>query len=181
MINELTIEELSVNDLHPKLLQHFNRYQEIKRCWWIDKGQWVLKDMPSIEQWDEELKKEIVADDFTDCLNSGGVVWGVFNKNSELIAFATLLSNFFGSRNQYLQLMQIHVSYEYRNMGIGKKLFCLCSYKAKHLGAKKLYISAHSSEESQHFYQSIGCVDAEEVSEKIALHEPYDKQMEYVL
>ena len=181
MMPELIIKELSVNDLHPELLQYFNRYQEINRCWRIENGQWILKDIPSIEQWDEELKKEIVEDDFTNCLNSGGVVWGVFNKNNELIAFATLLSNFFGSRSQYLQLMQIHVSYEYRNMGIGKKLFYLCSQKAKQLGAEKVYLSTHSSEESQYFYESIGCVDAEEINEEIAAHEPNDRQMEYVL
>lgn len=53
--------------------------------------------------------------------------------------------------------------------------------KAKRLGAKKLYISTCSSEESQFFYESIGCVDAGEVNEEIAAHEPYERQMEYVL
>lgn len=110
----IVIKELSINDLTPNLLQHFNRYQEVRRC-------------------------------------------------------------------QYLQLMQIHVSYEHRSRGIGKKLFELCTEKAKAMGAAKLYISTHSSEESQVFYHKIGCMDAIEVNQKLAEHEPYDRQMEFVL
>jgi len=173
--------ELTINDLHPDLLQHFNRYQEVRRCLRRENDKWVLKDISFVEQWDEPLKKEIVTVDFMNCLNSGGVVWGVFNERNELIAFASLLSDFFGSEGQYLQLMQIHTSYEYRNKGIGKELFKVSAEKARFLGAKKLYISTHSSEESQHFYEKIGCVDAQEINKKLAEHEPYDRQMEFIL
>ena len=175
------IRELTLNDLFPSLLQHFNRYQEVNRCVRMENDKWVLKDIPFIEQWDEAIKKEIIDIDFTNCINSGGVVWGVFNERNEVIGFACLLSNFFGSENQYLQLMQIHTSYEYRSRGIGKDLFKLCTDKARELGAKKLYISTHSAEESQNFYENIGCVDAQEVNKKLAELEPYDRQMEFVL
>ena len=111
-----------------------------------------MKDIAFIEQWDNNLKKEIVNVDFRNCLNSGGIVWGVFNEYNEIVAFASLSSNFFGSENQYLQLMQIHVSYDYRNKGIGKELFKVSAEKARQMGAKKLYISTHSSEESQFLY-----------------------------
>ena len=175
-----TSRELTRNDLSPDLLQYFNRYQEVRRCWRIENDKWVLKDICFTEQWDENVKKEIISEDFTNCLKSGGFIWGVFN-NNKLIAFVSLLSDFFGCENQYLQLMQIHVSCECRNKGIGKELFRLCSEKARQLGARKLYISTHSSEESQHFYKSIGCVDAREINKKLAEHEPYDRQMEFVL
>ena len=176
-----SIKELTLADLHFDLLQSFNRFQEVKRCWRMENGKWVLKDVSFIEQWDDKIKEEIVVEDFTNCLQSGGFVWGVFNEHGHLIAFASLLSNFFGSKNQYIQLMQMHTSYEYRNKGIGKILFSLCVKKAKDIGAEKLYISAHSSEETQYFYTHIGCVDAEEISENIARHEPYSRQMEFVL
>jgi len=178
---EFTIRELTHDDLFTDLLQHFNRYQEVRHCWRNENDKWVLKNIQFTEQWDETLKKEIVAIDFTNCLNSGGVVWGVFNKSNELIAFASLLSNFFGSECQYLQLMQIHTSFEHRNKGIGKDLFKVIVEKARCLGAMKLYISTHSSEESQMFYKSIGCVDAQEINKKLAAYEPYDRQMEFVL
>ena len=180
-MTEFTARELTLADLHLNLLQRFNRYQEVQRCWRMENGNWMLKDISFIEQWDKDLKKEIVTDDFTNCLKSGGFVWGVFDNDNDLIAFVSLLSDFFGCENQYLQLMQIHVSYEYRCKGIGKVLFKLCAEKAKQLGAKKLYISTHSSEESQHFYKNIGCVDAQEVNKKLAEHEPHDRQMEFAL
>jgi len=180
-MTEFITKELKLNELSPILLQHFNRYQEVRRCLRKESGKWVLKDIAFTEQWDESIKKEIVAIDFANCINAGGFVWGVFNKNDELIAFASLLADFFGSENQYVNLMQIHTSYEYRGNGIGKDLFKLCAEKARQVGAKKLYISTHSAEESQYFYESVGCVDAIEINEEIAEHEPYDRQMEFVL
>ena len=48
-------------------------------------------------------------------------------------------------------------------------------------GAKKLYISAHSSKESQAAYKALGCVYATEIIPWIAEEEPYDVQMEYIL
>jgi ribosomal protein S18 acetylase RimI-like enzyme len=176
-----TTKELMLNDLHPDLLKSFNRYQKVQRCLRKENGKWVLKDVPYIEQWDENQKKEIVSVDFTNCLISGGNVWCVHNEHDEVIAFASLLSYFFGKEKQYLQLMQIHTSYEYRNKGIGKELFRICAEKARCLGPKKLYISAHSAEETQRFYENIGCIDAQEINRELAEHEPYDRQMEFVL
>ena len=47
--------------------------------------------------------------------------------------------------------------------------------------AEKLYISAHSSKESQAAYRALGCVHAEEINAKLAQEEPCDVQMEYRL
>jgi len=120
---DFCIKELSKNDLHPDLLQNFNRYQDVHKCLRKENNEWVLREVSFIEQWDEDIKKDIISVDFVNCINSGGIVWGVFNERNNLIAFASLLSDFFGSENQYLQLMQIHTSYEYRNKGIGCELF----------------------------------------------------------
>ncbi|MFP4975742.1 GNAT family N-acetyltransferase [Paenibacillus sp. CN-4] len=180
-LDHYIIRELSHFDLTSDLLQHFNRYQEVHRCLRQENGEWVLKDIAFTEQWDEALKEEIVHADFTDCINAGGVVWGVYDSNNHVIAFASLLPELFGSSKQYLQLMQIHVSYEHRSKGIGKKLFERCADKARAMGARKLYISAHSAEESQLFYTKLGCVDALEINKKLAEHEPCDRQMEYIL
>ena len=53
--------------------------------------------------------------------------------------------------------------------------------EAKRLGADKLYISAHSSKESQAAYKAIGCVHAKEINQKLAEEEPCDVQLEYIL
>ena len=49
---------------------------------------------------------------------------------------------------------------------------------AKQKGAKKLYISAHSAVESQAFYKSMRCVEAEVYNKKHVEDEPYDCQLE---
>jgi N-acetylglutamate synthase-like GNAT family acetyltransferase len=75
----------------------------------------------------------------------------------------------------------LQVSYEYRHKGIGKKLFALCVDAAKKYEAEKLYISAHSSQESQAFYRAMRCVDTEEIIPELFEAEPFDVHMEYVL
>ena len=42
------------------------------------------------------------------------------------------------------------------------------------LDADKLYISAHSSKESQAAYRALGCTRAEEVNAELAAAEPFD-------
>ncbi len=49
------------------------------------------------------------------------------------------------------------------------------------MGAKKLYISAHSSQETQAFYSSMGCIEAREYNKTLVAKEPYDCQLEYSL
>ncbi len=66
-------------------------------------------------------------------------------------------------------------------MRIGKKLFSIMCEEAKEKGAKKLYISAHSSEETQGFYKTLGCVEAKEYNSKLVAEEPCDCQLEYSL
>ena len=49
------------------------------------------------------------------------------------------------------------------------------------MGVQKLYISAHSSKESQDAYRKLGCVHAKEIIPELAELEPCDAQMEYAL
>ena len=176
----IEIKELTKYDLKPGLLETFNRFQEVNKVWRKEEGQYVLKDNPFTEQWDENLKNEVIAEDFTHCINTGGAVIAAFD-GDKLIAFAAVLRDFFGNEKQYVQLMQLHTSYEYRSRGIGKELFDTCAIKARQWGAKKLYISSHSADETQKFYRGIGCVDALEINKRLAEHEPCDCQLEYVL
>ena len=63
----------------------------------------------------------------------------------------------------------------------GKSLFRRSADWAKVHGAKKLYISAHSSLESQAFYAAMGCVEAEEYDPVHVENEPGACQLEFVL
>lgn len=178
-MNQITYQSLLPEDITLELFQHFNRYQEVKRCWRKENNQWVLKDIAFTEQWGQEEFKILVS-----CLQNtaktGGIVLGAFLEH-KLVGFASLENEFFGSQNQYLQLSSIHVSNEMRGSGIGKVLFLRMSALAKEKGAKKLYISTHSSEETQAFYKAVGCVEALEYNRRIAQAEPCDCQLEYVL
>lgn len=51
--------------------------------------------------------------------------------------------------------------------------------KNRKIGAEKLYISAHSSKESQAAYQELGCTLATEINEKLAEEEPFNVPLEY--
>ena len=65
-----------------------------------------------------------------------------------------------------------------RRFGIGKHLFTLACGFAKQCGAKKLYLSAHSSEESQAFYHALGCREAHWYHPSLTAAEPCDCQLE---
>jgi len=173
------LKELSFADLTVGLFKDFNRDQEVKKCWRQENGEWTLKDIVFTEKWDTANYRFL-----TECLRntikSGGTVYGAFEQE-KLFGFASLENVFIGSRKHYLQLSSIHVSCEYRGGGIGKKLFHLIAVKARQAGAEKLYISAHSAEETQAFYQALGCVDAGEIQAGLAAGEPCDRQLEYDL
>jgi hypothetical protein len=52
---------------------------------------------------------------------------------------------------------------------------------ARARGVKKLYISAHSSQETQAFYRAMGCVEALEYNQRLSAEEPCDCQLEFAL
>jgi len=179
MMKSITYQKLRQEEIGLDLLDTFNRYQEVKRCWRKDGNQWILKDISFTEDWNAK-KKYAVAIGLQECIAKNGFVFGAFI-DCKLIGFSSLSSDFFGINSEYLEMQMIHVSAEYRGKGIGKKLFELIVDSAKSLGARKLYISAQSSEESQAFYKAVGCVEAKEINQTIAENEPYDCQLEYVI
>ncbi len=179
MAETITYQRLGGDLIPEDLLDSFNRYQQVTRSWRKENNQWVLKDNPYVEDWDLDKKRNVTRE-LSDCAGHGGVVFGAFC-GGKLVGFATLASRFFGSSARTLEMPMIEVSFEYRHHGIGRQLFALIADSAKRLGAAKLYISAHSSEESQAFYKAVGCTQAQEVNREIAENEPYDCQLEYVL
>ncbi|MBS4535729.1 GNAT family N-acetyltransferase [Clostridium sp. D2Q-14] len=178
-MNAVIYKELIKNEIELSLFSNFNRYQEVKKCWRKENEEWVLKDIMFIEKWGSEEYKYLV-ECLKNTIETGGTVYGAF-ENKKLVGFASLEKQFFGSKKEYLQLSSIHTSYDKRGKGIGKKLFALVCEKAKEMSAKKLYISAHSSQETQSFYKSMGCVEAVEYNESLVDKEPYDCQLEYRL
>lgn len=176
---KITYQILSEAQITLSLFQHFNRHQEVTRCWRKEENSWVLKEIAFVEEWNQE-QYEFLVKCLKNTVNTGGYVFGAFEEE-KLIGFTSVESNHFGSRGQYVQLSCIHVSCESRGKGIGKGLFQYACMAGRRLEAEKLYISAHSAEESQAFYRAMGCVEAEEYDKKLAEAEPCDCQLEFVL
>lgn len=174
---ELSIQLLSASQITRELFRHFNRRQEVSKCWRREQGIWVLKDVDFVEDWNES-QYEFLVKCLKNTVHTGGVVLGAFS-GEKLVGFASVESRHFGSRGQYVQLSCIHVSSECRGEGLGKQLFRYAGYGAKKLGAKKLYISAHPAQETQAFYHALGCVEAGEYDGELA--ELDECQLEYTL
>ena len=172
-------KELKETEIDLSLFTSFNRYQDVEQCWRKENGEWILKDIAFTEQWSLN-EYEFLVKCLQNTIKTGGTVFGAFYKD-KLVGFASLENQFFGSQKEYLQLSSIHISHEKRGMGIGKELFSLVCKKAKEKNGQKIYISAHSSEETQAFYKMMGCVEAKEYNEKLVAEEPYDCQLEYCL
>ena len=77
-----------------------------------------------------------------------------------------------------MDLASLHVTARRRGGGIGRQLFSRVGEWAREQGAEALYISAHSSVESQAFYRAMGCRLAQEVQSFNVQEEPFDVQME---
>ena len=175
----ITYRSLFPEEIDRKLFSAFIRHQEVTRCWRKIEGTWQICDIAFIDDWSEAdytagietLKKTLL---------TGGFLIGAFSED-KLKGFASVEPGFFGSRRQYLDLSNLHVSEDMRRKGIGRTLFYKAAEWAKNKGAKKLYLSAHSAVESQAFYHSLGCVEAEEYNEALVEKEPCDCQMEYLL
>lgn len=167
---------LEAGELTLKLFAGFIRRQIVTDCWRREKGQWVIKADPFVDDWSKEDYDTLIG-----CLKhtiqTGGFVYAAFFEGM-LKGFVSVEAAFFGGENQYLDLTSIHVSEDMRGKGIGASLFLAAKEWAKSKGAKKLYISAHSAVESQAFYKKMGCVEAKEYCKLHVEAEPYDCQLE---
>ena len=171
--------KLSQQELCRDLFRHFTRRQVVTKCWRKEKGEWVVKDAPFVDDWDEKDFGVLVS-----CLKStiatGGFVYAAFDRG-RLKGFVSVEAGLFGGGQKYLDLSSIHVSEEMRGKGIGTELFRAAKEWAKKSGAKQLYISSHSAVESQAFYRKMGCVEAQVYQKKHVEQEPFDCQLECML
>ena len=160
-------------------LDGFVRHQTVTACWRKIDNDWKLVTNAYEENWSQAQCREI-AEDVVHHINLDQTGFGAFD-GERIIGFATLSHQLFGAAARYVQLVCFQISEEYRRQGIGRKLFFMVCEEARRLGADKLYISAHSSKESQAAYRALGCTPAEELNEGLAAAEPFDVQMEYRL
>ncbi|MGM9625981.1 MAG: GNAT family N-acetyltransferase [Eubacteriales bacterium] len=173
MIQYRNLQEQEINR---ELFSGFNRHQVVTKCFRKENDAWIIKDIPFIDDWSEENYLDLV-----DCLKhtvrTGGFVYAAF-QNDILKGFVSVEPEMFCPGQNYMDLSSIHVSEDMRGHGIGRVLFSAAKEWAKAHGAEKLYISAHSSVESQAFYRAMGCKEAKVYNREHVLREPFDCQLE---
>jgi len=175
----ITYLKLTRENFNSNSLDNFIRYQKVEECWRKINNKLVLVPNEFIEDWDLSKRRK-VAEAIFKVIDGKNIVYGAYFKD-EIVGFIYLSDKFFGRDNLYIELSMFQVSELFRKMGIGKSLFKFACEDARHLGVSKLYISAHSSKESQAAYRKIGCIEAVEINKSIAEDEPFDIQMEYQL
>ncbi len=175
----IVFHRLNQKNFHRGSLDGFIRRQEVTECWRLADGSWKLLPISYVEDWDLSQRRQL-AEIVRERLAAGGFGYGALFEGG-LIGFALVKGDSFGSRGQYLDLEEFHVSEPFRGRGIGGALFRMAAEEARARGAKKLYISAHSAKETMAAYQKLGCVPAQEINRELAEKEPCDVQLEYVL
>lgn len=177
--NCIQYKKLDSTNFNEHSLDLFVRYQEVHECWRKVEGEWKLLPIEFVENWSVKECQEI-AEDVAAHMEKDQTAFGAFD-GDRIVGFITISRDHFGQTANYVELVCFQVSKEYRKQGIGRTLFLMGCEEAKRLGADKLYISAHSSKESQAAYKALGCVHAKEINQKLAEEEPCDVQLEKAL
>lgn len=151
--------------------------QYIKHAWRVvnDKRELVELNYQSdgypegFDHHHEALRQTLIKD---------GFAIGAYHQD-QLIGFASLNKDIFGSQYKHVLLDQMFISKAFRNQGIGKKLMSFCIEQAKIWQVDKIYICAGSSEDTIAFYKKLGCIEAIEINQKLYEDDPRDIQLEF--
>lgn len=170
---------LDESNFNENSLNNFILKQQVTRCWRKINGNYELVPVCYTEEWNLTERRQM-ARKIISALRCGSKAIGAISENT-VIGFALLSNYLFGSQKQYIDLVEFYVTEAFRRRGIGKRLFEEILSEARLSGAKKLYISAHSAEESIAAYKKYGCVLAEEPDAAHIEKEPCDIQLEYNL
>ena len=175
--NGIRYERLCRNNFNGLSLDEFVRHQVIHESWRETDGPWKLVPNEFEENWSVDMCREI-AEDVERHMESDQSAFGAF-ADGKVVGFITVSHHLFGTAARYAELVCFQVSEPYRGRGIGRGLFALAVEEMAAIGADRLYISAHSSKESQAAYRALGCTHAEEINQSLAEKEPFDVQLEY--
>jgi len=179
MARDIEIRWVRLFELNKSRFKKFKRYQKTSKVVYINDNEVYTKDDCFVDDWDEQKKKQLLVY-LQNAFKHGAIVIAAYKKH-DIVGFGCVENKLIGKRKEYLEFSYLHISYKYRNKGIGKRIFLMCCDSAKKIGAKKIYIGAHPSIETQSFYKSLGCELASEIINEIYEKEPLDIQLEYKL
>lgn len=178
-VQNIEIVQASAQTFKLDSLDKFVLNQVVRHCYRKCNGEYKLLPVEYVEDWDFSTKRKI-AEKLIKEMSAGSVLLTAL-KDNEVIGFALITNVLFGRKKQYIDLAEFYVSKPFRRCGIGQKLFEHSCLQAKKSGGEKLYISAHSAEESISAYKKYGCTFAKEIDSVHAQNEPFDLQLEFDL
>ncbi|ONI44776.1 hypothetical protein AN640_05230, partial [Candidatus Epulonipiscium fishelsonii] len=155
-MKEISFEKLESGNFNIYSLDQFNRYQETLVNLRLVNGSYIYVDEPFVETWNATQLRE-KAQNILNAIALGCIGF-IAKYNKQVIGFAYLGHKILGSEKQYIDLIMFHVSNEFRNKGIGKRMFNLICDEARKLPVKKIYISSNSAKETQEAYRALGCI-----------------------
>ena len=165
----IKIEQVTEKNFNENSLDNYVRTQEVKKVYRKQGEEYVLVEMPYIEDWTLEKKRSVAKD-----ICSKEYISYIALDDEKVVGFIGLKKQLVG---EYMILDMMHTSAGYRGKGLGRKLFELGKETARKAGAKALYISACSSEETIAFYKAMGAAVTKDTIKEIEEDEPYDLQM----
>ena len=165
----VTIELLSEKNFHPDSLDCYVRTQQVREVYRRVNGEYALVELPYVEDWSLERKREIAA-----ALSGEDCISYLALEEGRVVGFISLIKEL---NSGYMILDMMHVSAGFRGKGLGSTLFQKGREEAKQAGAKGLYISACSSRETIAFYRAMGAQVTEQPIAELAEAEPFDLQM----
>ena len=165
----ITIERITKDNFSESSLDGYVRTHHVTRVWRRVNGEYALAEQPYTEDWSAQRKREIARRIMGDDMAAFAAFDG-----GRAVGFVSLEKALVGGR---MILDMMHVSAEYRGSGTGRRLFEQARAEALSAGARELYISACSSEETVAFYRAMGAYITGDPIESIARDEPFDLQM----
>lgn len=178
MTEKTEIRTVHAAEITPGFLAGFSRSQAVEKCWRCRGGVWVVEDIAFREEWDATDLRRVARELRKTAEN--GCVFAAFSGGA-VCGFSSVSAAFFGKSARYAQLVELQVDSRLRGRHLGTALFYAAADGARALGAEKLYISGHSSVETQAFYSAMDCTDACEINSKLYYLEPCDRHLEYRL
>ena len=172
----MRIEQLERHELRDVF--SIDRAEVVDRVYYREDQELVLRpehhDTPGWPPGEPERYGPILLD----CFDRGGTCYGAFDGGT-LIGAMVLESRFIGRESDRLQLKFLHVGRRHRKTGLGSALFEKAVGKARELGARQLYISSTSSENTVRFYLRRGCRMTDDVDAALFELEPEDIHLEF--
>ena len=176
---EIEYRPLTASDLYPGSMQDFRRHQVVTECWRHTPEGLRLMPIAFVDDWDEEKRRDR-ENRLRTLPERGGVAFGALDAG-RIVGYIALNRQSPDCPADTLEVLSFHVSEEYRGQGIGKRLFAMAVDEGRRRGMRRLYISSHSSRESQAAYDHMGCVETRDVLPSAVAEEPCDIQREFIL